>query len=224
MRLLKKNSLFFLIEKIDNMQMNPEDLSTLVSCLNKARRDGYTAEFTVSNDAIKAPDANHVYRAGDIRVSNFYRFEGVSDPADSAILYLIETNDGKKGTLLDAYGIYADPQISRFMDKVKEVSKKMPSARLNIFRMPLSLAFFSLLIGILAVIITPAGRIYNPVLTAIGITLAVIYTVWIIIEVVRARHLLFYQRMFWLILTVSVPFFGALLYQIMHQRQNLIVS
>ena len=211
--------------KEDNPPKNaPEDLSTLVSCLRKARRDGYTIDFTVDENAIRAPEVKHAYNPGEIKVSNFYRFEGVSDPSDNAILYLIETNDGNKGTLIDAYGVYADPKISVFMEKVTDVVKKQKSSSLNVFRMPLSLAFFSLLIGILANLIKSPTQNYNPVLTAIGITLAIIYTVWIIIEVIRTKHLLYYQRMFWLILTISVPFFGSLLYQILHMREGKIVS
>ncbi len=206
------------------MQKTPEDLSTLVSCLRKARKDGFTLEFSAAQDAIRSPEAKHSYRPADVKVANFYRFEGASDPSDSAILYLIETSDGHKGTLIDAYGVYADPAISSFMDQVEKIKKKQPAARLNIFRMPLLLAFLSLFFGILANLIKPANLNYNPTLTAIGITLAIAYTIWIIAEVVRAKHLLYHQRMFWLILTISVPFFGSLIYQLMHQQKGKIVS
>jgi hypothetical protein len=52
------------------------------------------------------------------------RFEGASDPADNTILYVIETNDGIKGTLVDAYGSYADPKVTTFMEEVAEINKK----------------------------------------------------------------------------------------------------
>jgi len=45
------------------------------------------------------------YRPEEICIINFYRFEGQSDPADNAILYVIETNDGSKGTIIDAYAL-----------------------------------------------------------------------------------------------------------------------
>jgi hypothetical protein len=41
-----------------------------------------------------------------------------------AILYAIETTDGRKGTLIDAYGYYADEEISAFMQNV-EIHKKI---------------------------------------------------------------------------------------------------
>ena len=56
---------------------------------------------------------------------NFYRFEGESDPDDNAILYIIETNDGTKGTLVDAYGVYNDSRVSQFMKAVETIQKKV---------------------------------------------------------------------------------------------------
>ena len=67
-----------------------------------------------------------IYTPEEIKVSNFYRFEGPSDPSENAILYVIDTADGKKGSLTDAYGAYANPEISEFMEKVTEIEKKEP--------------------------------------------------------------------------------------------------
>lgn len=41
-----------------------------------------------------------------------------------SILYAIETVDGTKGTLSDAYGLYADEQTGDFMKEV-EIHKKV---------------------------------------------------------------------------------------------------
>jgi hypothetical protein len=60
-----------------------------------------------------------VYKPEDLLIVNFYRYEGISDPEDNSILYVIETRDGAKGTLVDAYGAYSDPLIEKFMKQVK---------------------------------------------------------------------------------------------------------
>jgi hypothetical protein len=39
-------------------------------------------------------------------------------------MYVIETADGVKGTLVDAYAPYADSKISEFMDQVNSMNKK----------------------------------------------------------------------------------------------------
>ena len=41
------------------------------------------------------------------------------------LLNVIETNDGEKGTLVDAYGAYSDPQIEKFMKQVEDIHKKV---------------------------------------------------------------------------------------------------
>jgi hypothetical protein len=63
------------------------------------------------------------YAPDDVIAVDFFRFEGITDPDDMSILYAIETVDGKKGTLIDAYGLYADPDVSEFV-KAMEIHKK----------------------------------------------------------------------------------------------------
>ena len=70
-------------------------------------------------------DKGIVYRPEQVQVINFFRFEGMSDPDDNAILYIIETDDGGKGTLIDGYGIYTEPKIAAFMQEVENIQKKV---------------------------------------------------------------------------------------------------
>jgi hypothetical protein len=99
-------------------------MNTSSAITNQAIKDGYTECFKVTGQGLYAPSNDTYYKAEDLNITNFYRFEGESDPGDSSILYLVETNDGIKGTLLDAYGTYADKDISSFMFQVEEIVKK----------------------------------------------------------------------------------------------------
>lgn len=101
-----------------------EDMKTLASCLNKIVKDGYTQNFKVVEEGLQSLETEKVYRPEEIHIVNFFRFEGASDPSDSAILYVIETEDGVKGSLTDAYGMYADPNIDKFIKEVENISKK----------------------------------------------------------------------------------------------------
>ncbi|HEV8508336.1 MAG TPA: hypothetical protein VGQ53_23200 [Chitinophagaceae bacterium] len=103
---------------------NPDDMKTLASCLNKIVKDGYEENFKVIDQGLQSLETEKIYKPDDVHIVNFFRFEGASDPSDSAILYVIETSDGAKGSLTDAYGMYADPEIDKFIQEVEDISKK----------------------------------------------------------------------------------------------------
>ncbi|MEJ1240726.1 hypothetical protein WBG78_21455 [Chryseolinea sp. T2] len=98
-------------------------MSTLSEALNHAVKDGFVEDFKFENGALTSGKDNH-YSPEDVKISNFYRFEGYSDPDENSILYLIETTDGKKGTLVDAYGAYSDAKLATFIRAVEEITKK----------------------------------------------------------------------------------------------------
>ena len=100
------------------------NMTDMVSVMNKLTIDGYSEQFKIVKGKLQSMDDKIAYKAKDLAHVNFYRFEGPSAPDDMSILYAIETGDGKKGTLVDAYGAYANEEISKFMKEV-ETEKKM---------------------------------------------------------------------------------------------------
>jgi hypothetical protein len=104
------------------------EMNTLTDCLNKAIGNGYTESFIMAGHGIaiqSSPD--NIYAPQDIHIDTFYRFEGESDPGDMAIMYSIHTTDGIKGTLIDAYGTYADSKVNAFILQVHDIHKKTDS-------------------------------------------------------------------------------------------------
>jgi hypothetical protein len=100
------------------------DMKTLATCVNKLVLDGYTEDFKASENGLLSLKNEKIYSPEEVRIVNFFRFEGASDPADNSILYAIETNDGVKGTLVDAYGPYADTKVNKFIEQVEGITKK----------------------------------------------------------------------------------------------------
>ncbi len=98
-------------------------MKSLSSLMNKLKSDGFTEEYVVKSNLLRSLDSGDAYASDHLRIVNFYRFEGESDPGDNAILYAIETRDGKKGVLIDAYGAYADPDIGKFIVEVEAIAK-----------------------------------------------------------------------------------------------------
>jgi hypothetical protein len=91
----------------------------MVTCLSKVVNDGFKEDFKATSGGLRSLSTDKLYSAEQVRVINLFRFEGFSDPDDNAILYLIETDDGLKGTLVDAYGTYADPLVYKFFMEVE---------------------------------------------------------------------------------------------------------
>jgi hypothetical protein len=126
-------------EEIKNMQGNTEDnrtgeytegndrltfMNNEENLMKKLEQHGYTEQFKVEKDRLVSLTTGKKYKSGDVTAANFYRFEGISDPDDMSILYAIETTDGAKGTLTDAYGRYSDEDTGTFMKQV-ETEKKL---------------------------------------------------------------------------------------------------
>ena len=85
---------------------------TLSEALNDLAKRGYTLDFSLKSVQIK-------FNSKSFNVVEFYRFEGMSSTDDESVLYVIETKDGMKGTLVDAYGIYADSLSNELIQKLK---------------------------------------------------------------------------------------------------------
>ncbi len=99
-------------------------MNTLVECSNSMIRKGYTENFSVKNKKLFAPTGEQSFKPDEVNIVNFFRFEGASNPDDMAILYVIETTGGMKGTLTDAYGTYSDAGVNDFIKEVESIKKQ----------------------------------------------------------------------------------------------------
>ena len=79
--------------------------TTVTDTLNGLKEQGYVLDFNLKPDCIECNAQNLQLYPEDFVIDKFYRFEGASNPDDSAIVYAISSKDGLKGTLLDAYGV-----------------------------------------------------------------------------------------------------------------------
>lgn len=100
-------------------------MKSLATCVNRMITDGYTEDFKISEQGLESLNKQKSYSPEQIQIVNFFRFKGISDPNDDAVLYVIETTDGTKGTLIDAYGIYNDARVRRFIKDVEHIQKKI---------------------------------------------------------------------------------------------------
>lgn len=113
--------------EMENNDLIPH-MKSLSSLLNKMVLKGYDDDFKMSDKGLRSLKTEKYYRPDQINVVNYFRFEGQSDPNDNTIMYVIETSDGQKGTIVDAYGPYADRLLSEFMSQVESMHKKTTKA------------------------------------------------------------------------------------------------
>jgi hypothetical protein len=91
---------------------------TVSEAVNGLHQRGYTFDFDARFDCVVCKD--HKLQPDEFEITEVYRFEGNTDPADEAIVYAIEsTKYGIKGILVNGYGANSD-ELSN--DMVKKLS------------------------------------------------------------------------------------------------------
>ena len=99
--------------------MSSYSYDTLSEAVNDLVNRGYTHNFNIACDAIECKDISLKLTPGDFEITEFYRFEGESDPGDEEIVYAIESAQGAKGILVNAYGVYSDELSEELVKKLK---------------------------------------------------------------------------------------------------------
>ncbi|HJT20667.1 MAG TPA: hypothetical protein VJ746_09365 [Nitrospira sp.] len=94
--------------------------STMAEAVEALRRRGFTANFTLSKETGSITAEGHSFKGDQLTIAEHHRFEGISDPDDSSVLYALEAGDGTKGLLIDAYGVYADSKIGALLNNTKD--------------------------------------------------------------------------------------------------------
>jgi hypothetical protein len=84
---------------------------TLSEALADLEKRGFTHSFGGKETGVALqPD--------EFEIVEFYRFEGMSNPDDSSVIYAIQSQTGLKGVLVDAYGVYSDPLKAEMISKL----------------------------------------------------------------------------------------------------------
>ncbi len=98
---------------------SPENYRNLLEAVDGLRSRGFTYDFNYENACLFCDKISERFSAKDLKITEYYRFEGMSDPEDSSVIYAIESKDGHKGILIDAYGAYADEHKNAFIANIE---------------------------------------------------------------------------------------------------------
>jgi hypothetical protein len=112
--------------------MNKKDLfknmpymSPLTDKMEASKEKGFTENFEIISATTMANDnKEEEFAPKDVSIVNYYRFEGMSDPGDNNILYVIKTSKGNQGILITPYGPDCPAHIAEFVAHIPQIEKQ----------------------------------------------------------------------------------------------------
>ncbi|WP_459212419.1 phosphoribosylpyrophosphate synthetase [Aquimarina rhabdastrellae] len=93
--------------------------NNLVEALEDLYERGYIHDYNIKENTIICNALKQECAIQEFTIIEMYRFEDMSDPGSESILYALETEDGNKGTILDAYGIYSEALSPEMIEKLR---------------------------------------------------------------------------------------------------------
>lgn len=107
-----KQNLYLLMNTTKNYE-------TLSVALNDLIKRGYKVDFNLLKENDEGKAAWDEFIGRQFNIVEMHRFDGMTNVDDESVLYVIETKNGIKGTLVDAYGVHADPAITDIIKGMK---------------------------------------------------------------------------------------------------------
>lgn len=98
--------------------MNEPDYVSEIDAIHDLRQRGFAADLQFRDGALCETGTGRRFRPDELAIVEHHRFEGESDPEDMSVVYAIESNDGVRGIVVDAFGAYADPALAAFLEKI----------------------------------------------------------------------------------------------------------
>jgi hypothetical protein len=99
------------------IQPNPH--STLIVGIEELRKEGFTHDFNQCEYHLECKKLKKIFKPANLTITHAYRFEGMSSAGDNSVLYAIKADDGTKGILIDAYGVYANAISPEMIEKFR---------------------------------------------------------------------------------------------------------
>ena len=97
------------MERITHYAPVSEALETL-------RKQGYTIDFNLEENCLTCEHGK--FDSQEFEITDIYRYEGDTDPADEATVYAIQSNTGLKGVLVTGYGVSSDSISDAILKKL----------------------------------------------------------------------------------------------------------
>jgi hypothetical protein len=90
--------------------------ATVSEAINDLKKRGYTEDFNLQENCLVCNAKK--FNPDEFTITEVYRFEGNTDPADAAVVYGIEGKDGTKGSMVNGYGYSSEPMSDAIVKKL----------------------------------------------------------------------------------------------------------
>ena len=91
---------------------------TLTEAIADLKTRGFNLDFNLRETQIECTTIGRKLSPHEFEIVEVYRFEGETDPGDELVLYAIQSKEGHKGTLMNAYGVYSNTISNELIGKL----------------------------------------------------------------------------------------------------------
>jgi hypothetical protein len=97
-----------------------KEYDSIKETIDGLKTQGFTYDFNLDEKHICGHGEIAKFSPYEFKIVELHRFEGMTDPSETSIVYAIESEKYKvKGYLVNAYGIYADAHSTELASKME---------------------------------------------------------------------------------------------------------
>ncbi len=96
-----------------------KSFETLTEAIADLKSRGFDRDFNLRESYIECTTSGLQFSPEQFEIVETHRFEGETNPSDEAVIYAIESKTGIKGTLVNAFGPYADSASDKLIAKLR---------------------------------------------------------------------------------------------------------
>lgn len=114
---------------MENTPVDKVHMPTMTEMQLNLKQKGFNIEFFVNKSGNLVGSGTGFFKPSEVKIIDFTRFEGESDPGDESVLYALETESGVKGILSHIYGRESSEEnqfASNFMKQVMVLHQEHP--------------------------------------------------------------------------------------------------
>ncbi len=92
--------------------------SSMTEAVRSLKARGFKADFEYVGGVFRVPGSDRAFGGHELKIVEHHRFEGISNPDDMSVIYAMEASDGTRGMIVDAFGVYANPELGAALQRI----------------------------------------------------------------------------------------------------------